>query len=388
MKHNFSTLTPTKATKYIYNVLKSPRTARTRVLMHGDPGVGKSRIAKAVAKLLRAELIDIRLLQLDLGALRGLERIVDMPDGSTETHPSRPYFLPEYVADEDITEDTPRHLILLDEIGAADDSIRKAAFEMLTDHRIGPHKLGKNVWVIGATNSSEDGTNVYEFDRATRDRFNHIMVETEAEGLAQYAIDNEWHYHVVSAIKNNGDIITATAEDLANSVMASSSPRSLESVSEALYARDEGDMDDDDFDVFVKGMIGHWAAQYILDRIYDESAQFDLEKLVKARPEDREYPESEFGTFSLVGALSAYAKDAERLDKSLDIVLGMPNDLNTIVEEAKTTFIYQIGDRLGKWQLFSKYAVDPRMTPFLKDTKDITDQADQAYADRNQRRAA
>ncbi len=387
-KHNFSTLTPSRAIKFITSVLKSERTWLTRILMHGDPGVGKSRIAKAVAKALGATLIDIRLLQLDLGALRGLEHITTTEDGKTETHPARPYFLPEYVADEDIDENTPQYLILLDEIGAADDSIRKAAFEMLTDHRIGPHKLGKNVRVMAATNSSEDGTNIYEFDRATRDRFCHVMVETEAEGLAQHAINEGWHYHVVSAIKNNGDIITASPEDLANSVMASSSPRSLEAISNALYARDEGTMDDEDFEVFAKGMIGHWAAQYILDRIYDETAQFDLEELVKAKKEERKYPPSEFGTFSLVGALAAYSRDAEKLDKALDIVLGMPNDLNTIVEEAKTTFIYQIGNRLGEWQLFSKYAVDPRMTPFLKDTKDITDQADEAYAARNQRRAA
>lgn len=387
MKHNFATLTPDRATKYIYSVLKSPRTARTRILMHGNPGVGKTRIASAVASLLGATLIDLHLLQLDLGAMRGLEHIVDTSDGKTETHPARPYFLPEYVADEDITPDTPRYLILLDELGGADDAIRKSAFEMLTNHRVGPHKLGKNVMIIGATNSNEDGTNIYEFDRATADRFNHIMVETEAEGLAKFGMDNGWHYHLVSAIKNNGDIISASPEDLQNGVLAAPSPRSLELVSNALWAREDDDMDDDDFEVFVKGQLGHWAAQYILDRIYDESAQFDLETLVNAKPQDRVYPPSEFGTFSLIGALAAYSTTPERLDTAMDIVMGMPSSLNTIIEEAKTTFIYQIGDRLGQFGLYVKYALDARIAPFLAETQAITDEADAAYEERQSRAA-
>lgn len=392
-KHNFSVLTPTKAVKFITSVLACEMTAMTRVLLHGDPGVGKSKLIIQVAKALAAklgikvEVIDLRLLQLDLGALRGLEHIVDTEDGKTETHPARPYFLPEYVKDEDITSETTYYIILLDEIGAADDSIRKAAFEMLTEQRVGPHLLGKNVWIVGATNSSEDGTNVYEFDRATRDRFCHVMIETEAEGLLAYALDNNWHYFVVSAIKNNGDIITATQEELQNGSLASSSPRSLEAVSNALYARDAGKLEDDDAEVFINGMIGHFAAQYIIDQMYDARAQFDLEALVTAKPADRVYPEAEFGTFALIGALSAYAKDAEKLDVAMDIVMGMPNTLNSIVEEGKTTFIHLVGDRLSKWSLFPKYATDPRVTPFLKDTKEITDKADRDFEDR-QRRAA
>src|SRR3546814_20993409 len=70
--------------------------------------------------------------------------------------------------------DTTLFRSFLDEILAADDRLRKAAFELILDNRVGPHLMGPNVYLAGAGNSAEDGNNVYELDAATADRFLHI----------------------------------------------------------------------------------------------------------------------------------------------------------------------------------------------------------------------
>jgi MoxR-like ATPase len=380
--HNFMTLTPSKATTYVYETLSNEWTRRFRILFHGEPGVGKSAVMKKVALLMGATLIDLRLLQLDLGAMRGLERIVHLPGGKVETHPARPYFLPEYVADEDITDETPRYIIFLDEIMAADDSIRKCAFELLTDDRIGPHRIGKNVMVVGAGNSAEDGTLVYEMDWATRDRFVHVKIEASQDELVSHANDNEWHHHVVSLIRNQAGAILPAAEDKENDNLAAPSPRSLEAISRNLKAFDEKKISEMTRDVNIHGLLGSWAADLLIELISDEESQFSLDELVKARPEDRKYPTNPFGTYSLAGALAAWATDADKLDIAMGVMLDLPNTTNSSIEEAKTAFIHNIGGKMREWRLFPKYARDPRVLPFLAETAAITEDADREFAER------
>lgn len=382
-KHNFSRLTPDKTIKFGHAVLRNAETAMTRILLHGDPGVGKSAIARAIAKLLNATLIDIRLLQLDLGALRGLEHIHEDPEtGEIITKAARPEFLPPYVSDEDMTDETPRYLILLDEIGAADDAIRKAAFEMLTDHRCGPHKLGSNVTIMAATNSSEDGTMIYEFDRATADRFCHIMVVSEAEVLMKHGLENGWHHFVTSAIRANPNIITASPEDLQNNVLAQSSSRSLEKVSNCLKAFSDGRMDAEEAEWFLRGMIGNAAAEYILDQMNDEKAQFDIEQLTTNPVKDRIYPETDFGVFSMIDALSAWSTTAEKLDKAITVIFEMPDDKTSVGHDARTVFIHQVEKKMMEFNVFTKYALDPRVAPFVKSTHEALKKHDQEAAER------
>lgn len=382
-KHNFSRLSPDKAIQFGRAVLGNPETARTRILMHGDPGVGKSAIARAIAEGIGASLIDLRLLQLDLGALRGLEHIYDDKDtGETITKAARPEFLPPYVADEDITEDTPRYLILLDEIGAADDAIRKASFEMLTDHRCGPHKLGSNVTIIAATNSNEDGTLIYEFDRATADRFCHIMVVSSAEVLLAHALENGWHHHVTSAIRAYPNVITGTPEEIENNVLAQSSSRSLERVSDALKVYSDNRMTAEEIEWFMRGMIGEYNANFILDQMNNEQAQFDIEQLTSNPVQDRKYPETDFGVFSMIDALTAWSTDPERLDKAISVVFEMPSTVTSVGSDARTTFIHQVEKKMVEFEVFTKYALDPRVAPHVSETHQKLAEHDRAAAER------
>lgn len=382
-KHNFHSLTPDLAIGFITTVLKNAETAMTRILMHGDPGSGKSAIALAVAKALGATLIDLRLLQLDFGAFRGLEYVSGNPEtDDVATKSARPAFFPPYVADEDITEDTPRYLILLDEIGACDDVIRKSAFELLTDHRSGPHKLGKNVWIIAATNSAEDGTNIVEFDRATADRFCHIMVYSAAEQLRAHALENGWHPYVTAALRANENIVSAQQDELQNNALAQSSSRSLHKVSNALHVYSAGKMSRDEIEWFMRGMIGNYAAEYIIDQLDNQQAQFDIEQLTSNPVQDRKYPTTEFGVFAMIDSLAAWAKDEERLEKAVKVVFEMPDNLTNVGSDARVTFIHQIEKTMNELKVFTKYALDPLIAPFISDTHQAVAEHDRAAANR------
>lgn len=378
--HNFRVLTPAAATKVIFETLSNPFTFNERILLHSEPGIGKTTIMRRVAKMMGATLIPLHLLTIDPGAMRGLERIITNPKtGEVETHPARPYFLPAYVADEDITDETPIYIIFLDEIMAADDIIRKAAFELLTESRVGPHLIGKNVRIVGAGNSAEDGTIVYEMDRATRDRFNHIKLESDQDGLIDYGTEQGWHHHVIAFIRQHADAILPSDEDRANDNLAAPSPRSHEAVSNQLKAFDAGYISVETRDTLICGKLGNWAGDLLIEAIEDEESRFDTLSLVESKPEDRVYPTTPFGAFSLAGALNGYATDPEKLDKAIDVMLCMPNHIHQCVEESKTTFIHDIGDKLRQWRLYPKYSRDARVLPFLAETQDLIDEADRAY---------
>src|SRR3546814_17381286 len=74
----------------------SPLTRLHRPVLHGVQGVGKSSILRAVARILDADLYDLRLVQVESTDIRGLT-VVDPVPGTTKH--MRPEFLPVYTTD-------------------------------------------------------------------------------------------------------------------------------------------------------------------------------------------------------------------------------------------------------------------------------------------------
>ena len=390
-EQNFAVLSPTDAQQVVFELLTCPDTERQRIMLMGKHGTGKSstihKVGERIGRMFPGgcEVIDVRLLQLDIGALRGLERIAEVEPGKFETVPVRPYFLPEYVADEDLTPQTKRYIVFLDEILAADDAMRKSSFEILTDHRCGPHRFGRNVFVVGAGNAAEEGANVHELDWPTRDRFNFIRLETVHEGLIEHSSKEHWHPYMQAFIRDNPGLLEASEEDYANDNLAAPSSRTLKSCSDTLYAHDRTDdrkISTLARDVSLKGQMGLHAAGVLISAIEDEAARFDLMKLLAAERQDREYPSNTFGVFALAGALSSYATDKDKLDKAIDVMVTMPPETVDCSDEVKTTFFHLVGDRMIQWRLLFKYATDERVSPFLEGTEELLRKADEEHAAR------
>lgn len=385
---NFEVVSPSEAVDIVFETLMADETRLDRIMLMGKHGVGKSSVIREVTARMNAHfkggctMIDIRCLQLDLGSFRGLEYVMkdpNNPDGPPITVPARPYFLPEYV--ENVTDETPRFVLFLDEIMAADDAIRKAAFEILTDNRSGPHLLGANVYVVAAGNAAEEGTNVHEMDWATRDRFTFIRLETTHEGLLKHFEVKKVHPYMQAFVRNNPGFMEASEADYQNNNLAATSSRTLESASNTLWAYERKKISVKSRDVGLTGKMGQGAASVLIAEIEDEESRFDLMKLLEAKVEEREYPTNSFGIFSLAYALAGYAEDQEKLEKAIDIMIRMPDTVVDCAEEVKTVFIQQIGEKLIKWKLIYKYSMDDRVRPFLLDSEDMLRQADEQHAE-------
>ena len=372
MSLNFAVLSPKEAIEFILETFTKPQTRLHRPLLHGIQGVGKSSILREVARRMEADLYDFRLVQVETTDIRGLT-IVD-PIAGTTKH-MRPEFLPAYSHDGN----AKKAIIFLDEILAADDRLRKAAFELILDNRVGPHLMGKNVYLAGAGNSAEDGNNVYELDAATADRFLHIKIMPTIDGFVEFGIENNLHPLILAFIRNHPGCFLQSEADIQNANVARPSPRSLERCSESLYAEYSKDLFRD---AALRGWLGDYAGGLLIDDLNDEAARFDLMKLLSAEPEKREYPTSQFGIYSLAHSLAAYAESPEKLDIALEVMMALPNYPDVPVVECKTSFFFAIEKKMWDWKLVAKYATDSRVKPFLERTDEIINAADRAHAER------
>src|SRR3546814_12814678 len=166
-----------------------------------------------------ADLYDLRLVLFRSTDIRGLT-VVD-PVTATTKH-ILPEFPPVYTTDKG----SKKTIVFLDEILAADDRRRIAAFELILDNRVGPHLVGPNVYLAGAGNSAEDGNNVYELDAATADRFLHIKIIPTIDGFVEHGIENKFHPLILAFIRNPPACFPQSELDIQNGPVARPSPRS------------------------------------------------------------------------------------------------------------------------------------------------------------------
>lgn len=138
--------------------------ARTSIMLRGDHGIGKSQLARRIAKLvaeneniLKYELIDRRLSQQSEGDVIGLP--------STDGHVTR-FNPPDWFRR---ACDNPCFLFL-DELNRATPEVMQAAFQIVLDHELNGWKLHAQTRVMTAINSGASYT-INEVDPALLDRF-------------------------------------------------------------------------------------------------------------------------------------------------------------------------------------------------------------------------
>lgn len=168
----------------------------TPVMVWGQPGVGKSDVARQVGKKTNRPVIDIRLLLKDPTDLGGL-----------------PYFCPEtnmmrYAQPSELPlKDGPfaNAIILLDELSSAPAAVQAAALQLVLERRVGEYELPEGVMIMAAGNRANDGTVHMSMPQPLRNRFRHYTMEVDTEAWLNWARDGEVDTAVQSFVKGNPD---------------------------------------------------------------------------------------------------------------------------------------------------------------------------------------
>lgn len=126
-----------------------------------------------------------------LGYMIPAKRMVETSDGLKELLVSE-FTLPPWLFSLEgrLLSSYRKAILLLDEYGQGEPDVKKTAADLRLNKRIGPHKLGKNVHIICASNRLQDRSGVtksfdFEISRAAR-----IEVEPEFTSWESWAVAN------------------------------------------------------------------------------------------------------------------------------------------------------------------------------------------------------
>ena len=193
----------------------------TPVMLWGPPGVGKSRIAAAVAEHHGVPLVDIRLSQMEPTDLRGIPYRQD-----DRVLWSVPGLLP------DRERHGPRGILFLDEITSAPPTVTAAAYQLILDRRLGEYAVPPGWALFAAGNRHGDRGVSYVMPAPLANRFTHYEIEPQLDDWVQWAHDAAIDPRVIAFLRFRPDLLFQF--DPARASAAFPSPRSWEYADRAL----------------------------------------------------------------------------------------------------------------------------------------------------------
>ena len=159
--------------------------------LESSPGLGKSALAKKIAKEFNLKLIDVRLSQCTPEDLMGLPMRNEQGRAYYATMEMFP------IAGDPIPEGYSGWLLFLDEFNSAAKSVQAAAYKPLLDHMIGQEELHENCLVMSAGNLQTDRAIVINGGTAIQSRVGHITIEHNEVEFTEHMIDAGFDYRVI-----------------------------------------------------------------------------------------------------------------------------------------------------------------------------------------------
>jgi hypothetical protein len=164
------------------------------VMLHGNPGIGKSDIVRQASALRGARCIDVRVSTLDAVDLRGLPTVVN---GSTSW--ATPSFFPRD-PNEDVT-------FFADELNRGSVSIMNGMLELCLDRRLGDYRFPSRVRVVAAVNDKDVG--VSPMPSALMLRFTHVYIVPDVKDWVKWAAANDIAPVVHAFIRFRPELLSA-----------------------------------------------------------------------------------------------------------------------------------------------------------------------------------
>lgn len=182
----------------------TPRTIRKHIarcldvglvpFVQSSPGMGKSSIAKSIAKEANLQIIDHRLSTSEPTDMSGLARFNE--NGYAYYSPFEGLFPLESTP---LPEGKNGWLLILDEFNSAKKDVQAAAYKLILDREVGQHKLNENVYIICLGNLATDRAIVNNLSTAMQSRLIHFtMEESFTEWLEDVAIKEKYDPRLIA----------------------------------------------------------------------------------------------------------------------------------------------------------------------------------------------
>tara|TARA_B100000929_G_scaffold108179_2_gene85747 strand:- start:7068 stop:8099 length:1032 start_codon:yes stop_codon:yes gene_type:complete len=261
-----------------------------------SPGMGKSSLAKLLAKKFNLELIDIRLSYCDQTDLNGLP------------FPSKDHKRAQYLPvdmfpleNDPLPEGKNGWLILFDELPSATPAVQVAAYKVLLDRYVGNHALHKNVFMMAAGNKATDNAVVHKIGTAMQSRLIHYEMKENHEQWLEWAEENGIDYRVISYIRYMPNRLMDFNPDHNDHTFPC--PRTWEFVSKALKVTDRlGTKAPEDIDLTIYGSIGENIGREFVSFLQIFKNLVTVEQILKD-PHNTKVPTSPNELFALSGTI-------------------------------------------------------------------------------------
>lgn len=181
-----------------FDKLLSPRKAR---LLTGAAGLGKSSLVRQIADLNQAQMIELRLHELEPADLVGVPYI-DQSGPVAITRYAQPEWWPQ--------ESGKKVFLFLDELDRCSQEIEPSAMQLSLDRRVGGRRLPDNVVIWAACNGPEYQTR--PVDQALMDRMAVIPFEPTVEEWLDYARAENCHSALLEFIQENPSMLDTPRE--------------------------------------------------------------------------------------------------------------------------------------------------------------------------------
>jgi hypothetical protein len=255
---------------------------------HGGPGLGKSAVAKQMAKELKIGFKDIRL------GSKIPEDLSGIPVPDLEKRMAvwlKAEFWPNKERDGD------KGIIIFDELSDAPKSLQSCAYQVILDRKINDFELGAGWWPMAAGNRREDRAAAGTLSTALANRFAHIHIHADPEAFIEWANNNDIDPLVPGFIRFRPNLLySMEGADL----LSFPTPRAWEQVAKCV------DADPSIRFRLVRGLVGDGAAGEF--EVYMKGLNLPTIEEIVANPKKCPIPREPSSKYALSSMLARYAK--------------------------------------------------------------------------------
>ena len=234
----------------------------------GPAGLGKTQVCFQICDELSKELnVDFKIIMIKSPVLSRDDFIIPFPiidNGNTSFKMLYSDFVPQ--------EKDSYGLFVIDEFSRGDHSLQQLLWQVQNEYQVHLQKLPKNFFVISTDNpdDSEYSMDILE-DSAGLRRQLHIYTEVSVQDFLKYAIEKDFHKHVIEFIQTHPDYLYSFESQKVGSVYAN--PASYEKLSNILWKYElNGGIEKhyDEIDTLASGLLNTNMSRMFLEFMRDK----------------------------------------------------------------------------------------------------------------------